>query len=151
MIIDDITNIRDYKIIPEEVIKFIENLTVTTSEGKYTINANIYANIESYTRKSLIDANLESHRKYIDVQLLLSGTERIDYCNTDGLTPIQPYDYVKDITFYKRPSAEISSLILNGRNFAVFFPQDAHAPQITTLELQNNVKKVVVKIAVEFS
>jgi YhcH/YjgK/YiaL family protein len=151
MITDDITNIREYKIIPEEAINFIENLTITAREGKHTINDKIYANIESYTRKSLMEANLESHRKYIDIQLLLSGTERIDYCNTDGLTALQPYDYVKDISFYKRPTAEIGSVILNGRNFAVFFPQDAHAPQITTLELQNNVKKVVVKIAVDFS
>ena len=151
MILDDLTNIREYTNIPEEVTDFIEKLTVTTPDGRYDISDKIYVNVETYDRKSPLEANLESHRKYIDIQLLLSGTERIDYANIDGLEPLQAYDYMKDITFYKRPSSEISSLILNGRNFALFFPQDAHAPQISTLALQNNVKKVVVKIAVDFS
>ena len=151
MILDDLTNIREYTNIPEEVTDFIEKLTVTTPDGRYDISDKIYVNVETYDRKSPLEANLESHRKYIDIQLLLSGTERIDYANIDGLEPLQAYDYMKDIIFYKRPSSEISSLILNGRNFALFFPQDAHAPQISTLALQNNVKKVVVKIAVDFS
>ena len=149
MIYDDICNIREYKI-PEAAVKFIENLTLSTPDGRYKVTDKIYANVESYERKSVVEAALESHRKYIDIQLLLSGSERIDYINIDGLVPIQQYDYVKDIIFYKKPKVELNSLILNGRNFAVFYPQDAHAPQITTLALQNNVKKVVVKIAVDY-
>ena len=149
MIYDDICNIREYNI-PDVVVKFIENLSLTISDGRYKITDKIYANVESYQRKSVMEATLESHRKYIDIQLLLSGSERIYYINIDGLVPIQQYDYVKDIIFYKKPKTELNSLILNGRNFAVFYPQDAHAPQITTLALQNNVKKVVVKIPVNY-
>ncbi len=150
MITDDIKNLKDYNVVSDEVLKFINNLNVNTPEGRYEINDRIYANVESYQRKSLLEASLESHRKYIDIQLLLSGTERIEYTNIDGLEAINAYDCIKDIIFYKRPAAEIGSVILNGRNFAIFYPQDAHAPQISTLALQNNVKKVVVKIAVDY-
>ena len=151
MIIDNLDSLDEYQIVPKEVIDFIKSLTVSIPNGRYDITDKIYANIDTYVRKGEYEAALESHRKYIDLQFLLYGEERIDYINIDGLDPLSPYDYEKDIIFYKRPKVEVSSLYLNGRNFAIFFPRDAHAPQITTLALQNNVKKVVVKIAVEFS
>ncbi len=151
MIVDNIDSINEYKIVPPEVIDFIKSLTVSFPDGRYDITDKIYANVETYVRKGEYEAALESHRKYIDIQFLLFGEERIDYINIDGLEPRSTYDCEKDIIFYKRPKVEVSSIYLNGRNFAVFFPQDAHAPQITTFALQNNVKKVVVKMAVEFS
>lgn len=150
MIFDELSNIKEYQEIPDEVCEFINKLSVNTPEGRYDITDRIYANVETYVRKSEIEATLESHRKYIDIQLLLSGTERIDYTNIDGLLPVSNYDPDKDIIFYKKPKTETSTLYLNSRNFAVFYPQDAHAPQITTLSLQNNVKKVVIKIAVNY-
>ena len=151
MIVDNLDTLNEYNVVPPEVLDFIKNLTVSTPDGRYEITDKIYANIETYNRKSEVEALLESHRKYIDLQFLLFGEERVDYTNIDGLVPHSAYDCEKDIIFYKNPKTEIGSLYLNGRNFAIFFPQDAHAPQITTFALQNNVKKVVVKIAVEFS
>ena len=151
MIVDNLDTLNEYNVVPQEVLDFIKDLTVSTPNGRYEITDKIYANIETYERKSEYEAYLESHRKYIDLQFLLYGEERIDYMNIDGLEVQSAYDCDKDIIFYRRPKVEISSIYLNGRNFAIFFPQDAHAPQITTLALQNNVKKVVIKIAVEFS
>ena len=151
MIYDDLENLFQYNILPDEALDFVSKLNVNTPNGRYEINDKIYANVDTYeNRKSLIEASLEAHKKYIDVQIVLSGEERIDYTSTDGLEILEHYNHLKDIEFYKRPKTEISSLFLNGRNFAVFFPQGAHAPQITTLALQNNVKKVVIKIAVEY-
>lgn len=150
MIVDNLDVLYEYNVVPPEVLEFIDKLTVNTPDGRYDITDKIYANIESYSRKSILEAVLESHRKYIDLQFLISGTERIEYMNIDGLEPRTNYDPDKDIIFYKKPKTEAGSIYLNGRNFAIFFPQDAHAPQITTLALQNNVKKVVIKLAVQF-
>ena len=150
MIVDNLDILYEYNVVPAEVLEFIDKLTVTTPDGRYEITDQIYANIESYLRKSPLEATLESHRKYIDLQFVISGTERIVYTNIDGLEPRTKYDHVNDIIFYKNPKTEVGSVYLNGRNFVIFFPQDAHAPQITTLALQNNVKKVVIKIAVQF-
>ena len=150
MIFDDLEKLYEYNLVSPEVIEFIGKLTVDTPDGKYSIDDKTYVNIDSYNRRGEYDAPLEAHRKYIDLQLLISGVERIDFTNIDGLKEFSMYDPVKDIIFYKRPHTEIGSLYLNGRNFAIFFPQDAHAPQITTLSLQNNVKKAVVKIPVEY-
>lgn len=151
MIVDNLDILYEYNVVSPEVLEFIDKLNVNTSDGRYDITETIYANVESYTRKDLSQSVLESHRKYVDVQIVIAGEERIDYSNIDGLVPHAPYDPDKDIIFYKRPSTELGSVYLNGRNFVIFFPQDAHAPQITTMALQNNVKKCVVKIAVDFS
>lgn len=150
MIFDDLSNIEEYNIVPKKALDFIHTLTVAVPDGRYEITDRIYANIESYRTKGETEAILESHRKYIDLQLLLHGMERIDYINTDGLEMRGNYNPEKDVVFYKKTKAELGSLYLNGRNFAVFFPHDAHAPQITTFSLQENVKKVVVKIMVDY-
>jgi len=150
MIYDDLVNLDDYNIVPPDVLMFISNLSVATPDGRYDITDRIYANVETYKTKGEFEAFLESHRKYIDLQFLLYGSEKIKYTNIDGLVPRCDYDPDRDIIFYKNPSVEVSSLLLNGRNFAVFYPQDAHAPQITTFSLQENVKKVVIKIAVDY-
>ena len=147
---DDLVNLKQYNIVSDEVLDFISKLNINTPVGRYDITDRIYANVEEYNTKSELDANLEGHRKYIDIQLLISGQERIDFINIDGLKVLESYDCVKDIIFYKKPRVELNKLYLNGRNFAVFYPQDAHAPGITTLGLQNNVKKVVIKIAVDY-
>ena len=147
MICDDLCFISQYDV-PEEVIKFIEGLNVNTPTGRYDICENIYANIEEYNTKSELDATLESHKRYVDIQFLLNGVERINYCSIDGLVELTNYSYQKDIVFYHRPKMELNKLYLNSKNFAIFYPQDAHAPQITTMCLQDNVKKVVVKIGI---
>ena len=150
MIVDNLDILYEYNVVPAEVLEFIDKLTVNTEDGEYYITDKITAKIESYLRKDQFEATLESHRKFVDLQFLISGEERIDYSNIDGLEQYTQYNPEKDVIFYKRPKTELGSVYLNGRNFAIFFPQDAHAPQITTLALQNNVKKCVIKIAVEF-
>lgn len=150
MIFDNLENIDKYSIVTPEISEFIKNLNVNTPCGRHELSDKAYANVEEYSTRGALECNLESHRKFIDIQILVSGEERIDFINIDGLKVLESYDCVKDIIFYKKPKTELNSIYLNGRNFAIFYPNDAHAPQITTLSVQNSVKKVVVKIAVEF-
>ena len=150
MIFDDLVNLKQYNIVSDEVLDFISKLNINTPVGRYDITDRIYANVEEYNTKSELDANLEGHRKYIDIQLLISGQERIDFINIDGLKVLESYDCVKDIIFYKKPRVELNKLYLNGRNFAIFYHQNAHTPGITTLGLQKKKKKVVIKIAVDY-
>ena len=49
------------------------------SDGKYNISENIYANIQSYETKD--NALYEAHRKYIDIQYMISGEEFIGQAN----------------------------------------------------------------------
>lgn len=150
MIFDSLENLSEYDIVTAEIIEFIKSLNVNTPCGRYELSDKIYANVEDYSTRSELECPLESHRKFIDIQIVIYGNERIDFINIDGLKVLEGYDHIKDIMFYKKPKTELGSIYLNGTNFAIFYPDDAHAPQITTLSPMDNVKKVVIKVPVEW-
>ncbi len=148
MIVDNIKNIKLYKEIPDAVIEFILSLDENITLGKHIISDNIYANLEEYSTKSLSDAKFETHDKYIDIQLLLLGKEKIAITKRECLKVSEPYDTNKDITFYSDDVSKYPYITLDGANFALIFPHEAHAPQICVEEPSQKVRKVVVKIKI---
>ena len=147
MIIDSLKNIYLYNEIPQNVKIFIKNILIDFALGRHYIDDNNYANIEEYFTKPLSKAKYEAHEKYIDIQFLLSGNEKIYYRDKNGLTYDTDYDSDKDIIFYNN-AVNSHYIELDGSNFAVIFPHEAHAPQIQAGNNQENVVKVVVKVKV---
>lgn len=90
-------------------------------------------------------ARLESHRKYIDIQLTVAGQEEIGWKPTPECSAIElSYQAEQDIAFYSDlPECWFPVKPLS---FAVFFPEDAHAP----LAGQGELHKAVVKVAVNW-
>ncbi len=86
---------------------------------------------------------LEAHRHYIDIQFVLSGEECIGWMPTADCQRVSsPYDDQKDVTFFfDRPA---TWLVVAPSAFAIFYPEDAHAPLAT----EGPIQKVVVKVAV---
>lgn len=149
MIIDNIENLKIYKNIPNDVIDFLSRLNLSDIElGKKVLSDNVYLNIEEYNTKLLENAKFESHDKYIDIQLLLNGMEEIYYTSRFGLNVNIPYNEESDITFYSDPVKKFPSVKLDGSNFMMIFPHEAHAPQVSIDENIQKVLKVVVKIKV---
>ena len=74
-------------------------------------------------------ATLEAHRKYIDIHVPLKGTETIGWAPVEGLKHIRtPYDEDKDVAFYGDTAHSL--LHVKVGQIVVFFPEDAHAPNI---------------------
>ena len=72
-------------------------------------------------------AVLESHRRFIDVQLVLEGTDLIGWRPVaDCASIVRPYDAAGDVVLYG--DAPLTWCSVGGPLFAVFFPGDAHAP-----------------------
>ncbi|MFO0911830.1 MAG: YhcH/YjgK/YiaL family protein [Pirellulales bacterium] len=88
---------------------------------------------------------LEFHRRYIDIQVVLEGCEEIGWRPLADCRQLQqPYDDARDIGFYAdRPDTWLS---LPRGSFAIFYPDDAHAPLAT----ETRVTKAVAKVAVEW-
>lgn len=84
---------------------------------------------------------LEVHRDYIDVQILLEGSENIGWkALEDVREEVQAYDAKGDCALYAdKPSFWLT---LKPGQFAVFFPEDAHAPLVG----EGPVRKLVAKI-----
>lgn len=88
-------------------------------------------------------AKFESHRRYIDIQLTLGGTDEMAWRALDTCAaPAEPFNEQKDVGFYQDPAE--TWLTVPPGTFAVFFPQDVHAPLGGTGDLFKAVMKVAV-------
>ncbi|UAY77542.1 YhcH/YjgK/YiaL family protein [Pasteurella canis] len=140
---------KHYPIAINIALDYLANTDFDALEvGRYPIVGDrIYAQVLDLDTQEKTTIRPEVHRRYIDVQYLHSGTERIGVMPDLGQYSIaQDYDNERDILFYQDVENEVE-LIMRPGNFAVFFPQDIHRP--ACLDQQSTkIRKVVVKIAV---
>jgi YhcH/YjgK/YiaL family protein len=114
-------------------------------DGKYPLDCEkIYYTIQRYTTKPISEGKLEAHRKYIDIQFLLSGVELLGYAPLKGLTFAEEYNHQKDIAFFEIPK-DITKIKLEPGLFCILFPSDAHLPACHLAE-PSEVRKVVIKV-----
>jgi biofilm protein TabA len=134
------------KAVWDKVVLFLKNTNLDTiSVGKHAIDGdNAYAIITEGPSKELNKAGWESHKKYIDLQYVIKGKERIDVVNIDKATVTKPYDEAKDGAAY---TAEGTSYFAEPGTFYLFFSQDVHRPNIKVNGF-DTVKKLVIKIKV---
>lgn len=112
--------------------------------GRYPVEGEqLFAIVEQAPGKPREQARLECHRRYIDIQLVLDGSEEMGWKPlADCLNPVSDYSEEKDIRFFH--DAPASWITVPPEHFCVFFPEDAHAPLVSAGE----VRKVIFKIAV---
>ena len=95
--------------------------------GRIDITPNkAWCNVSKYEAKNTDEIKLEAHKKFIDVQLMFDGGEKIGWAPVSDCTVTEEYDENGDIAFMTSESTQF--IELKKGYFAVFFPQDAHAP-----------------------
>ncbi|WP_044419407.1 YhcH/YjgK/YiaL family protein [Halarcobacter anaerophilus] len=129
-----------------DIHKRIFNLPVGSFE-KVLIKDNIFALEQVFYTKDRQECFIESHKKYIDFQLILSGNEQMEYINIDKLEIENSYNEKKDLITYKLLD-NTSKFLLQDNDLAIFYPDDAHIglPRYKNSEL---VYKTVIKLPVE--
>jgi biofilm protein TabA len=124
---------------------FLRKLPADIADGRHEIDADrLFALVQSYTTSPAETRKLEHHRKYADIQYLISGHEIIEHVALDGLPVETPYDATKDFGLVRDPAVR-SAVVLNPGTWAIFFPQDAHKPGCA-VGAPGAVRKVVVKV-----
>lgn len=117
----------------------------TLPVGKYPIDGDkVYASVSIGPNKDFDNTKWESHRKYIDLQYVISGKEKIGVAPVATATVIKPYDESNDIANY---TAEGKFYIAEPGTFFLFFPANAHRPSIK-VDGYDVEKKLVIKIQV---
>lgn len=102
---------------------------------------------QAYWTKARVDGFFESHRRYIDVQVVVAGGEAMEIIDLAHLGDDAAYDSERD--FIKHPDvANASRLVFRDGDAAVFFPADVHMPSLRLSEEPQLVRKVVVKVPV---
>lgn len=110
------------------------------------IGDKMYIDIHTYLTKNICECRFEGHRDMIDIQYMIRGSEIIEWANKTTLITEKEYDYDRDIEFFEVPENEVLTKIhMKSGCFAVFFPDDAHRPQIND-GYSSSVLKAVIKI-----
>ena len=114
-------------------------------KGKYVIDGdNVTASVSIDPSKDFEKTNWESHRKFINVQLIISGEEKMGVSPLSKATVTKEYDEKRDAANY---DAEGKFYVAGPGEFFIFFPADAHRPNITP-DGNKVVKKIVIKVRV---
>jgi YhcH/YjgK/YiaL family protein len=148
MILDKIVNIKNYLGITRNMdtaINYMVNKCFANLEtGRHEIDGDsVFLLIQEYETKRIDEGKLESHRKYIDIQYVIEGSELIGYAPIEDLKVVKEYDGDDDFMLFE--GAFETHRIENGR-FAVYFPHDGHMPTIN--DCKKKVKKAVFKIQI---
>jgi len=115
------------------------------SPNRYEIDGDrVFAMVSRNPGRRKEDAQLETHQKYIDIQLVLAGTDTMGWKHEALCSkPCREYNPEADVRFFA-DEPDIWLPVESG-TFVIFFPEDAHMPLISAGEIH----KVVVKVAVK--
>jgi YhcH/YjgK/YiaL family protein len=115
--------------------------------NRVELGEGVFALEQAYQSKPRAEGRLESHRQYIDVQVLLAGEEFIEIAEISGLKVSEDLTPAKDVIFYHDCKATTPLRLISLGSTAVFFPPDGHMGglAITTPAL---VRKIVIKVPV---
>jgi biofilm protein TabA len=149
MIIDRIENYALYPFgsLWGKSFEFLQTLSPETEDGKrILLGEDLFAGIDRYNTKARDIAKLETHQAYVDIQVLLSGSECLEVFPKKDLTVSEPYDEERDAEFYQVPREAPVKITLTPGQFVVFFPDDAHMPCLMDGDSSQPVQKVVIKL-----
>ena len=115
--------------------------------GKHVINEWLYINVQEYMTQNISDCRYESHKKYVDIQMMINGIEAIETCDIDKLELETEYSDENDVMFWKKKNGQMRSVITNN-SYVILYPQNAHMPCIAVNE-SVKVKKLVAKVLIQ--
>jgi YhcH/YjgK/YiaL family protein len=110
--------------------------------GRHTIDGdNLFVNVMDVQLKAREQAALEVHDRYVDIQIMVGNTEEYGWSERrDCHSPREEFNSERDVQFFTDVPQTFFSL--NERQFAIFFPEDAHAPMLG----EGSVRKLIFKL-----
>ncbi len=153
MIYDTLENASLYPLGPafEKAVRFVRTLNADSPLGRQEIDGkNMYANVMEYDAEFSVPPKYEVHRRYVDLQAVITGSETVFTRMSAGLPVQTPYNPEADCEFLLSDgkAAEVNVQLFPGY-FTLLFPNDAHMGKGVTCLGKGKVKKVVVKMAVD--
>ena len=128
----------------DKAFAYLKNTDLNTlANGRHVIDGtNVYAIVTEAPSKDYDKTAFESHKKYIDLQYVITGEEKMAKTPVTTVTVNKPYDEAADIAYY---TGEGKIYTVPAKTFMLFFPGEAHRPNITPGG-NKVVKKIVIKI-----
>lgn len=128
-----------------KAINYISKLDFANlSVGRYDVSDDFYYSVQDYEAFEDGACLFESHRKYVDIQWIVEGMERLYIDDIIHLEPADEYNADKDVIHYKENGCPSSMLLTKG-SCAVLLPKDAHKPGVV-LGKRCRIMKIVGKV-----
>lgn len=113
--------------------------------GSYEIGPDEFVNVMEYDTKARKDACYEAHKKYVDIQMVISGSELIEVAPVTTLSATTDFNEKDDFALYSNEQIGDQYLLVPGKFIAVM-PADGHMPSLTPAEAPSHNKKAVFKV-----
>lgn len=149
MIVDSLANAARYAAVHPRLaaaFEYLASFDSSTADSRFPLDGErLHVLVQTYGTLPAAEKKWESHRRYVDVQYIVSGREHITVAPIDALDGATPYNDAKDVILYTGPSRGASTVLVESGQFAIFFPEDGHQPGVA-VEGKETVRKVVVKV-----
>jgi biofilm protein TabA len=150
MIVDRLGNRSVDAYVPPRVRQALEYLRAADMSavpiGRHALDGDrLYAIVQEYVTKPADQCVWEAHRRYIDVQYVVHGAERIGHAPLARSGERVPYDGERDVALYD-PGTQF--VTLTAGMLAIFGPDDVHSPG-GAVDEPRSVRKVVIKAAID--
>lgn len=151
MIVDSIKNAELYYALTpriKQAFDWLASVNVKTlNVGRHDIDGDdLFVNVQDIELKPRYDAALEVHNKYIDIQVMFGSKEEYGWAERSHCTrPNGEFDTERDVQFFADEPQFFYTL--NEGQFAIFYPEDAHAPMLGV----GKVRKLIFKLRIEKS
>ena len=150
MVVDKLENLMQYQSLHPRFPKafaFLRDLLEKGAEnGRHELDREVYVNLLTEDTKVKDAAVAESHRKYIDVQLVIEGKEMMCIPTQTPEVSVE-YKDEKDCMFYSPVApGDCYQLRMEAGSFAIFFAGELHAPMMAVNGEAETVRKAVLKV-----
>ena len=157
MIFDTLENLEKYRGVHprfDRALPFLLDLIAQGADvGRHEIPdaslaGEVWGNMLAFEAQPLGENTvMESHRRFIDVQIVLEGREMM-YVPTNVAPAVKtPYNDATDAEFYSMaPMESLTALHVPAGYFAIFFAGEIHAPSNSATDAPTPMRKLVGKV-----
>ena len=152
MVFDHLKNAARYESLHPQFAAAFAFLDRATREGlpigRYELDGDaLFAMVQEYDTNPPESNRFEAHRRYIDIQYVVSGNEAIEVAELASTLPDGDFSEARDVGFY-RDLPNATRAVLHDGEFGIFFPHDVHKPGLHAALAPEKVRKIVVKVRV---
>lgn len=149
MIFGNLNNLEEFSFLEEKVrecFAYVKSHDLASYEnGSHEIDGErLFVNIVEYNTTAPEERFWEAHKNYLDVHVMLRGTEQID---VNFIQNMEIKEFVPEEDFLPMEGEKNSSVILRDNDFLICYPSDGHRTAVKVNEPQT-IKKAIFKVRV---
>lgn len=128
-------------------LAYIQNLDFKNlNDGKTEVDTDFYYIVQRYNTKDVSKCQFESHKKYVDVQIMVEGSEIMDLADISRLYVKQSYNSEDDYILWNEPERFTRTTLRQG-DYIVIYPETAHRGAVK-LQTNEKVLKILGKVRI---